>query len=768
MRRKPVLSHSPLLFPTIPAILVSVLVPAYFSQAMAQTIPSDKPEDGQVKTQPQKRPDEMSAKELLQDQKRLDKLSEKQKQDDKNAPVTIRSGSFIGSPERYIKFEHDVEVIKGGTQINADEATYRNLDDEVEAIGRVNMQRYGDCYIGDSVRMKLDANSGFVSNPVYKLLRNNAQGHAARIDFQDEERSLITRGTYSTCEGLNPDWYLESDTLNLDTGLDRGTAGKSVIYFKGVPILATPSLTFPLSGARHSGILPPTLGASSKGGPEIMVPYYFNIAPNRDLTVYPKLIARRGLQLGLEGRYLGETYSGETSVEGLLNDRVTNTNRYAVASIHQQQLLPQMVLSWNINSASDDDYPADFSRTITKTAQRLLLREANLTYFGSFWNVNLRTSNYQVLQDPVSHIDRPYDRLPQLQLHAEQHDVAGLDWSLDTILTRFWHPTMVRGDRTVINPQISLPLVQAGVFVIPKISLHATSYHLVNPEPGKESDFHRVVPTFSVDSGLVFERKTTMFDKELTQTLEPRLFYVNTPYRDQSRMPNFDSAVADFNFAQIFSENRFTGQDRIGDSNQITAALISRFIEGNGDESLKLAIGQRFYFNTQKVTLDNTVSPSRSDLLLAAIGKISTTLTGEMALQLSQTDRQSVRANYGIHWQPSPKKILNLEYRYQRNSLEQVDVSTQWPLADRWYAVGRSNYSMMDKKLVDGLLGFEYKADCWSLRFLAQRFATTSVNNTSGFSIQLELNGLARLGFGANPLDALKKNITGYQSANDR
>ncbi|MFZ6657314.1 LPS-assembly protein LptD [Undibacterium sp. TJN19] len=763
MRRKPVLSHSPLLFPTIPAILVSVLVPAYFSQALAQTVPLTVPPT----SAPVEKKD-MTDEALAKKQQNDKLLNDKARQDDRNAPISITAEQFKGRPERFIKFDNDVEVIKGGTRLNADQATYSNLEDEVDAYGNIRMQRYGDCYTGDAMRLQLDSGAGFVSNPIYKLIRNNAQGHAARIDFQDEERSVITMGTYSTCEGLNPDWYLQADTLNLDTGLDTGVAGKSVLYFKGVPILATPSLTFPLSGARHSGLLPPVFGASSKGGAEVSMPYYFNIAPNRDLTIYPKMIAKRGLQLGLEGRYLGETYAGETSVEGLLNDRVTGTNRYAVASVHQQKLLPQLDLSWNINSASDDNYPADFSRTITKTAQRLLLREASLTYYGSFWNLGLRTSNYQVLQDLAAPIDRPYDRLPQLQLHAEQHDVMGLDWSMDTILTRFWHPTMVRGDRLVFNPQLSLPLVQAGAFIIPKISFHATNYHLVNPAPGQENDFHRVVPTFSVDSGLIFERKTRLFNNDLTQTLEPRLFYVNTPYRDQSRMPNFDSAVADFNFAQIFSENRFTGQDRIGDSNQITAALISRYIENNGDESLKLAIGQRFYFNTQKVTLDNTVSPSRSDLLLAAIGKLSSTLSGEMALQLSQTDRQSVRANYGIHWQPSPKKVLNLEYRYQRNTLEQIDASAQWPLADRWYMVGRSNYSIMDKKMVDGLLGFEYKADCWSLRFLAQRFATTSVNNTSGFSIQLELNGLARLGFGANPIDALRKNISGYQSGSER
>lgn len=744
MRRKPVLSHSPL-FPTISAIAVAVLVLAFFAQAGAQDLPACKADEPAAKN---KQPGPATYA------------------DDKDAPTVIRAEKISGRPGRFINFDDDVEVLKGGTILKADKAQYRNLEDEVEASGHIRMQRYGDCYSGDELRLQLDSGVGFVTHPVYKLLRNNAQGHAERIDFESEERSTIRQGTYSTCQGLDPDWYLRADTLKLDTGLDTGVAGKSVVVFKGVPIMATPSLTFPLSGARHSGLLPPILGASSKGGAELTLPYYFNIAPNRDLTIYPKLIARRGLQLGLEGRYLGETYSGETSVEGLLNDRQTGSNRYALASVHQQKLLPQLDFSWNINSASDDDYPADFSRTITKTAQRLLLREANLVYYGSIWNLALRSSNYQVLQDVAAPITRPYDRMPQLQLHAEQHDVAGLDWSLDTILTRFWHPDMVRGDRAVFNPQVSLPLVQPGYFVVPKLALHASNYRLSNQVAGQDTDFRRVVPTFSVDSGLVFERPTSLFGRSLTQTLEPRLFYVKTPYRDQSAFPNFDSAQADFNFAQIFSENRFTGHDRIGDSNQITAALVSRFIEDNGDESLKLAIGQRFYFNDQQVTLDNSKNPSRSDLLLAASGKLSATLSGEMALQASQTDRQSVRANYGVRWQPAPKSVLNAAYRFQRNTLEQIDFSAQWPLAQRWYAVGRSNYSMRDNKLVDGLAGFEYQDDCWSFRFVAQRFATATAVTTTTFFIQLELNGLARLG--SNPLEILKRNISGYQPINER
>lgn len=749
MRRKPVLSHLQHLFPTFPVALAETLIVAVLAGSSVPAIAKTKSAQKAV------------GKEVEKGRNAKDKSSEKE------ASTVISAEQISGRPERFIQFDDLVEVVKGTTTLNADKAVYRNLDDEMEATGKVSMQRDGDCYAGDAVKLKLDTGAGFILNPTYKLLRTNAQGRADKIEFQSEERSTIINGTYSTCEGLDPDWYLKADTMKLDTGLDTGIAGKSVVYFKGFPILATPSLiplSFPLSGARHSGLLPPVLGTSSKGGVELDLPYYFNIAPNRDLTVHPKIIQRRGLQLGLDGRYLGNTYAGETSIEGILNDRQTKTNRYAVASIHNQKLLPQLDFSWNVNAASDDDYPADFSRSITKTAERLLLRETNIVYYGAFWNASLRASNYQVLQDIAAPITRPYARLPQLTLHARQSDFLGFDLSIDTILTRFAHPSLLRGDRAVINPQVSYPIVQPGYFIVPKLSLHASSYHLDNSAPGQDADFRRVLPTFSVDSGLVFERQANLFGKAMTQTLEPRLFYVNTPYRDQTLFPNFDSAVADFNFAQIFSENRFTGHDRIGDSNQVTTALVSRYIEDSGEERFKLALGQRFYFNNQRVTLDNGVNQSRSDLLLAGTGRLSDTLSAEASLQVSQSDRQSIRSNYGIRWQPAPKKVLNADYRFQRGSLEQLDLSGQWPIADRWYAVGRSNYSLQDKKLVDGLVGLEYKEDCWSFRLVGQRFATATNTNTTAFFIQLELNGLSKLG--SNPIDVLRKNISGYQPIN--
>lgn len=684
--------------------------------------------------------------------------------EEKDLPSTISAEQMTGRPDREIILERDVEIIRGPTTINADRAKYRIVEDEVEASGNIRMRRFGDTYTGDELRLKIEATEGFVLRPTYHLDRNNAQGSADRIDFEGEDRATVYEGSYSTCEGPDPDWYLKSSKLNLDAARDEGIAHKTLVYFKGVPILAAPAMSFPLSDARKTGFLPPTIGTTNRGGLEVTLPYYLNIAPNRDLTLYPKIYARRGVQLGADARYLGEGYVGQTKVEALPNDHLTKTDRYAISSTHTQVLTPGLVYTWNINSASDDDYPTDFSRTITTASQRLMLRDMALNYGGSFWNANARVSNYQVLQDPLAPIARPYDRLPQLTFHAGRQDVNGFDWDVDSELTRFWHPSLLRGDRFLVNPRIAYPIIRPGYFISPKLSLHATRYSLDHRAVGATS-LDRALPTVSVDSGLIFERDAPFFGNMMTQTLEPRLFYVYTPYRDQTAFPNFDTAEADLSFAQLFSENRFIGNDRISDANQLTAALISRYIEPTGAERMRLALGQRFYFTEQRVTLGGTRNESRSDLLLSAYGQLTRAFSVEGNVQYSQTLHAMSRARYGVRWQPAPRSVLNLQYRRDRgNNLEQADVSGQWPFANRWYGLARVNYSLPDSKIAEGLLGVEYKADCWVFRMVGQRTPTAAGQATSAIFFQLELNGLTRLG--SNPLDAIRANIPGYQLVN--
>ncbi|WP_353153235.1 LPS-assembly protein LptD [Herminiimonas fonticola] len=701
---------------------------------------------------------------------------------DPEAETRVSSEQMTGRPDREIILERDVEIIRGETTLNADHATYWIAEDEVEASGNVRMNRFGDRYTGDKMRFKMDEGKGYVTNPTYHMQGNNAQGQAERIDFEAEDRALITQGTYSTCEGPDPDWYLKSNTMHLDTGKDVGTAGTTMIYFKGVPILGTPYMSFPLSDARKSGMLVPTMGTTSTGGFEVMVPYYFNIAPNRDLTLFPKYIARRGFQLGAEARYLDRDYAGETKIEFLPNDTQTKTNRYSIASTHAQRLSPQASFGWNVKAASDDDYAIDFSRNLATSTERLLLRDLYFNYAEDFWSATARASNYQVLQDVLAPITRPYDRLPQLTLQAGRQDVNGFDWATTVEATRFWHPDLVRGERYVVNPSLSYPIVRPSYFVTPKVSLNAASYSVQDPLTRANSSYNRTLPTFSLDSGLIFERETNIFGEAATQTLEPRLFYVKTPYRNQAN-PVFDSAEADLSFAQIFSENRFIGNDRISDANQLTTALVSRYIESSGAERLRVALAQRFYFEDQRVTLPGVVpqGDNKSDILASGTLRISNALSTEGNLQYSSTQKTVSRGNASVSWRPEPKKVLNLAYRVDvPNALRQVDVSGQWPLGDRWYGVGRMNYSLSNdyanrpgykqinvppkQGLSEGLLGLEYKADCWIFRVVAQRIPTATGKSTTSLFFQLELSGLTKLG--SDPMEALRTSIPGYQAIN--
>ncbi len=700
------------------------------------------------------------------------------KVDDPNAPVIVKAEDISGRPERIINLERDVEVVRGKTRLTAESACFRAVEDEVEAIGHVQMWRFGDQYKGEQLLLNLDSGKGYVIRPEYRLEMNNAQGKATRLDFINEDEAVVTDGTYSTCEGPDPDWYLKSSTLRLDTGRDVGIATNNVLYFKGLPIIPAPAMSFSLSGARRSGWLPIIPGGGSKGAYELTVPYYFNIAPNRDLTVYPKYIWSRGLQLGALGRYMGLTdagpYAGETMVELLMHDQQTNSRRWLINSHHSQFIASGLSYGWSVKRASDDNYPSDFSKSISTSAERQLLREFRSDYQTPFWTLSARVQNYQVLQDPAAAtnaslaVPRPYDREPQISFHAGRYDVAGFDWSVDADATRFWHPTAVRGDRGVLIPQLSYPVVAPSYFITPKLIVNASSYQIdASPgTPGKS--LSRTLPTVSLDSGLVFERDAKLFHGDVTQTLEPRLFYVYTPYKDQSAFPNFDSGEAGFSFAQIFSENRFIGNDRIADANQATLAVVSRFIESNGAERLRLALGQRFYARQQRVRLDASapLNESRSDVLMAASGMISSEWNFDAAVQYNASSSSVYSQNFGVQWLPGAKKVLNAEYRYLRNSFENAELSSQWPIASRWYGVGRVSYSLKDRKTLESLVGLEYKADCWVLRMGAQRFVTATQQSSTPFFFKLELNGLSGgLGFG-NPLEAFYKSIPGYSRLN--
>lgn len=707
-------------------------------------------------------------------------LSEERAEITEGRPVYARGQRLYGRAERETTLEGDAELRRAGTVVRGDRITYYEADDEVIGVGNVRITRQGNVFTGPQLQLKIDTNEGWFDSPSYYLPAYGGRGRASRVDFLGPEMMRLNQASYTTCEPDNPDWILLTDTMTIDQTQGEGTGRSARLYFKGIQILGAPVFAFPLSDERKSGFLPPSLSINSRTGGEIVVPYYWNIAPNRDLTLYPRLSMRRGLQLGAEFRYLEPSFFGRVAFDWNPKDLKTDSSRYYFNLTNRFSNWAGWDGGWDIRGVSDDNYFVDYSRSILSSAERVLPRQIFATRsLGQDWTALVNVQKWQSILDARP---GPYERVPQVQLRNIKRGVAGFD--IDTTLdaTQFAAPlpSMVQGWRLVANPQVSYPIVRPGWFIVPKALLHLSSYQLDNPGAFPDS-VHRVVPTLSIDSGLVFERPARFFGRDVTQTLEPRLFYARTPYRDQSRIPVFDTTVADFNFAQLFSENTFIGNDRIADVNQLTAAAVSRLIDpDSGAERLRFAVGQRIYFSEQRVAIPGVPprTDERSDLLLAASGDLGRGMSFDTGLQYSFENSKIPRVSLLWRYLPPDGRILNVGLRYRRDELGQLDTSWRWPVAPRWTALGRLNYSFLDKGVdpisripnergvIEAVLGFEYSACCWGTRFVVQRFQTAQGQATTAFFIQLELKGVARIG--SDPFDILRRNIPGYRLPNDR
>ncbi len=690
------------------------------------------------------------------------------------APTRAEGASFVradrvfGEVDERVTLEGSAEIRRGGTVLRGDHITYAVASDEVEVTGHARVFRDGVAFFGPSLKLRVDARTGAMPEAGFTYAPQQGRGTSKLIEFLEGDRVRFNEATYTTCAPGDDSWYVRASRLTLDRDDEVGIATGASVHFQGVPILASPYFQFPLGDRRRSGLLAPSLGLNSRLGAEVTVPYYWNIAPNHDATITPRIMARRGILLGTEFRYLEPNFRGTVEYDVIPDDRVYGGSRDLLTLRHQYGSPSGLTGGVNYSHVSDDRFLADFSRNIVGASQLVLPQEAFVAYAQPRWSTTLRVAKNQTLQDPLAPVEKPYERVPQLSLSAASRPVAGFEAGVAMEATRFEHPTLEDGSRLVVNPKVSYPVRAPGYFVVPKLQWHATWYRLddaIRPDAAPS----RQLPIASIDSGLVFERQARWFGEPSLQTLEPRLFYAYAPFRDQSQLPNFDSAVADFNFTQLFSENFFSGSDRIGESNQLTAALVGRVLDpSTGAERLRAAVGQRFYFAPQRVTLPGgaTRAGSESDVLVAVRGAIARHFITDVTVQHSTLERRLVRASASLRWQPRPGSVVSLAYRFKLDEIEQVDIASQWPISARWYGVGRANYSLRERRWVEVLAGFEYRDDCWAVRVVAQRFATIAQTATTSLFVQLQLNGLASVG--TSPVEQLRRNIPGYQAIEPR
>jgi LPS-assembly protein len=682
-------------------------------------------------------------------------------------PAFISAQRVEGQTENQIVASGEVEVRKRGQAIFADQVVYQQSSQELVADGAVRVEQNGIKIQGPHVKLNLDTNIGDMTKPAFQVATNKSRGSADIMHMEGRQKYTVQNVAYTICPIGNDDWMLKASQLEIDSARQVGVARNARVEFLGVPILYMPWMDFSLSDKRQSGFLGPVLGSTAKSGSEVTLPYYWNIAPNRDATIAPRAMVKRGLMLNNELRYMDTNYAGEAHVDVLPNDALTNSTRLRTSLKHVQNLGYGFNASTNFNYVSDDAYFRDLSNTITSTSLTNLVREGVLTYGGGWWNAAARLQSYQTLQDPAAPVVEPYRRLPQITLGALR-PVAGANMAFTGEFVNFSHPTAVSGQRLVMYPSVSYPLIATPSFYLtPKFGVHYTQYSLGANNLGALPNTNRTLPIVSLDSGVVLERDWNVGGQSYMQTLEPRAYFLYIPYRNQNLLPNFDTAQADFNFAQMFTENRFFGSDRIGDAKQVTLSLTSRLLEGNtGAERLRVAIGQRYSFKTPLVNLvsPEVVTNNRSDILLAILGRITPKWSLNSAFQYNPNQAREEKLNVGARYQPESGKVLNLGYRFTRDSLRQVDISTQWPLSRRWSAMARWNYSLQDNRILELLTGLEYNESCWTARLVVQRFATATNELSTGIFAQLELNGLVRVG--SDPLNALRQSIAGFTKVN--
>jgi LPS-assembly protein len=727
-------------------------------------------------------------------------------QPDRNLPIFLSAGELSGRPDLEVSGQGNVEFYQGALFVRADRLHYDITQDLVQATGQVRLEREGTIFTGPELLFRVNQFEGFFLNPTYRFAATQAGGQAERLDFINDQRLVVTRGTYSSCPpdgSQDPPWLLSADRVRLNMDQNEGIAEGGVLRFFGVPILAAPVLSFPVSDERKSGWLPPNYTFDTRSGVQLGVPYYWNIAPQRDATFTPSIVSRRGFGLESEFRYLEPEYSGELRLNLLPGDRLTRSDRYGLNFNHVSDAIESTQYGLKLLRVSDDDYWKDFPRNIGSSTPRLLLSEAQVSKPFGDWTAYARAMKWQVLQgtDPLAKFEAPYERAPQVGLRTLQSVTGGLQLTVEAEVNRFVNPlgtlvpTRVTGTRVHSVASLSRSWQNPGWTLTPRLSVNTASYDLDQPMTsgpwaGKRNAT-RAIPTISLDSQWVFERDTRLLGRSLRQTLEPRVVYARTPYRDQSGLPVFDAALKDFNLNAVYAENLYSGVDRVSDANQATVGVTTRWLDpSTGGEVLRLGLAQRYLFATQRITAEGTPSTRRlSDIYFEGATGLIPQIMLASSVQYNPEISRAVNYSNTAIYMPAPFKVLSLRYTGVRNATEQISVGGQWPLygpasgnpasdplirrmstggscTGTVYAVGNVNYNRRDSRVTDSLFGLEYDAGCWIGRFVVERLSTGLSEANTRIYLQLELVGLSRLG--TNPLQRLKDNVVGYQLLRDR
>jgi LPS-assembly protein len=703
------------------------------------------------------------------------------------APTDISADTLDVKKTEQTVFSGDVELQRSDQILHTDKLTYRHEEETFATEGEVQYQ-------DQSIRLRAGQATGnqktdtiTLTDVQYQFNHELGNGTADRATMTGQVGEL--RGaTYSTCPPGQRQWEFEASDIKVDDATKTGVAHNATLRIGKVPVLWLPVVTFPTTDERRSGVLAPTVGRDDQNGLDLKVPYYFNLAPNYDATLTPRWLSKRGLMLGGEFRYLGEDFRGKFDGTYLPGDDLAGPNdqhdRWLVEYTHLHNIDEHWRAVVDYNRVSDVKYFADFGNSLAESAISFLGSTAGFYGRGHHWEASLSGEAYELANPRLPPGSEPYRRLPHLQANWYKPLTPWFTFGVYGEAVRFDHDdfglpvptvsTIESGQRIDIRPYVNFDFGGDAWYVRPQLAWRYTHYALDGDlAPGMQRDPTRSVPILSLDAGAYFERDTAWGDHAMVQTLEPRLFYLRVPYRDQDLLPLFDTRELTFGWTSLFRDNRFGGADRQADANQASFALTSRFLSADdGRERLSMSLGRIHYFDEPRVDLPGgeVLSPSGSAWVAEADVAISDRWTVGATQVWDPDTRGTEMSSVRTQFRWGSGGLLNASYRYRRgqnpgsgidNGLEQTDLSFVVPVSGRWNLLGRWNYSLHDDQTLEALGGFEWKSCCVAVRLLARQYVRSFDRQANfGLYLEIELNGLGS--FGRDTRRLLDNAILGY------
>jgi LPS-assembly protein len=670
-------------------------------------------------------------------------------------PVSLQSWQFDAAKTGTAEARDQVELRRADQFLSTEILMY---DPESKTVTMPGAVAYKDSILhiaGSSAEYSFLDESGRFTDVDYGLTGSSAKGSAKEILIDSGNQSFLRQLQFTTCPGGKPEWLLTANELELDFEKGMGKARKAKLELFDIPMIYLPYMTFPIDDRRKSGFLYPFISTANDNGFEFSIPYYWNIAPNQDATITPRYFTNRGAMVTGEYRFITRRTGGSVNFDWLPSDKKTRDLRYHYRVGHNARLSQSWSSAVVIDRVSDDEYFQDFANSLASASRQYLRSKAGIYGRGRYWTFSVIADDFQVVDDAVQPFNEPYRRLPRIAFDVDRPlGQQGLRLQMDAELVYFDRSVGATGSRLDILPRIEWNIGTDWGYIRPSAGYRYTSYELDwHGEPGETSP-SRGTEIISLDTGMFFERDN---GKGRIQTLEPRLFYLYVPYKDQQGLPDFDSAPFTFGFSQLFHYNRYTGADRQSDANQMTFALTTRSINQTaGRELWSLSLGQIAYFETLKVIaarggepLNDSASPFIAEFVLNPTRGLSSRINVQWDWQNSEVDV----ATFGMTHTAKSGRRLGAEYRFRRDSLDQFDIRYYQPINERWLVLGRLNWSIQDSDLLSAELGFEYDSCCWALRTVAKRFLRNREGDyRDAIYVQLILKGLGNIGRRSAPL----------------